>query len=227
MRTFLLIGAAALAALPALAQAQTAAPAQFGVRAGLSRSVLDGLINQEADYRNDLHAGVFLRYRLSSRVALQPELTFARQGYRSTKPYGVLPLESTTTMTYLNVPLLLKFYVGQVFNVQAGPQVGFLLGARREGQLGWSFPPGTSEVNYITGTEDAKSEFGTDAGLVVGLGADLKNGLTFSARANYGLKDINHNAADQAFRKRIGIDGGIHTRTLEFSVGYAFGRGRK
>lgn len=220
----LFFGITLLTVIPVLGYAQSDKPhVNVGIKAGLNRYVLDGLINEESAYKSGMHAGVFLRWQLTPRVALQPEVNFSQQGSLNSSPYGVLPLKSTTRLSYLNVPVLLKVYAGKVLNLQVGPQLGVLLAARKEGQHGWRFTENSTE--YITGNRDIKKDLRSDAGLVFGLGADLKNGLVFSARMNYGLRDINNSEDERRLRESLDI-GGIHNRGFEFSAGYVFGSKR-
>lgn len=119
------------------------------------------------------------------------------------------------------MPVLLKVYLGDFVNVQLGPQFGFLLSGRHTGQVGY-ISSTTGNNGYVLVDDDVKKDFGNDIALCGGVGVDLKNGLLFSARLNYGVTDINNNDADKALRQRLNI-GGIHNRSFEFALGYAFG----
>lgn len=203
----------------ATSQAQTGV--QFGLKTGVSMAVLDGTINQETKYKPGLHLGTVMRWRPSTRVAIQPELVYSRQGSSNEMTVGRgITLENKTKLSYLNLPILLKVYLGEVVNLQVGPQFGLLLGARQDGQVGYQSNSGNG--GYISATKDVKADYKGDVGICGGLGIDLKNGLLVAARLNYGLTDINNNQLDKQIREVFGIDG-LHNRVLEFSVGYMFG----
>jgi hypothetical protein len=203
----------------ATSQAQTGV--QFGLKTGLSMAVLDGTINQETKFKPGLHVGAVMRWRPSTHVAIQPELVYSQQGSSNeqTVGYGTM-LENKTKLSYLNLPILLKVYLGEVVNLQVGPQFGLLLGARQDGQVGYY--SGSSGSGYTSKDIDVKPDYKGDVGLCGGVGIDLKNGLIAAARLNYGLSDINNNEKDKQAREYYDI-GGLHNRVLEFSVGYMFG----
>jgi hypothetical protein len=193
---------------------------QVGLKAGLSGAVLDGTINDGASFRTGGHAGVFLRWRPSTRVALQPEVVLSQQGSSNKVflPGSSVILENKTKLTYLNIPVLLKVYLGNVVNLQFGPQFGVLLGARRAGQVGYSDIGGVK--TYRVADLDQKELYKGDIGLCGGLGVDLDNGLLLAARLNYGLTNIDKPGKE--IRKQLGL-GGLHNRVIEASIGYAFG----
>lgn len=221
MHTKVLLLASVLATVPLLSQAQTS-PVQFGLKGGLTRAVLSGTINQETDFKTGWHFGGFLRFRPETWVAIQPELVLSQQGVANSYLVGNgITLKSKTNLSYLNLPILCKVYIGNVFNIQFGPQFGLLLAAREKGQT--SYTSSSTGGNYYTeSTVDVKSDYKGDVGLCGGLGVDLKNGFIAAARLNYGLSNINNNNAEQQVRDRFGF-GGLHNRAMEFSVGYAFG----
>ncbi|MGY2130967.1 porin family protein [Hymenobacter sp. HD11105] len=194
---------------------QAQSTVQVGVKTGLSLAVLDGTINTGAEYKPSFHVGGVLRWRPSARVAIQPELIFSQQGYQN--PSGPFTLENKTNLSYLNLPVLVKVYLGNVFNVHLGPQFGLLLAAQKKGDLSI-----TSNGGVVSGEEEVKKFYKSDFGVCAGLGADLKNGLLLAARFNYGLSDIDNNALTQQVREQAGF-GGLHNRVLEVSVGYVFG----
>jgi hypothetical protein len=210
----------AMLGLSLTSQAQSTV--QLGVKSGLSLAVLDGTVNRGAEYKPGFHVGGLLRWRPSARVAIQPELVLSQQGANNRIPLQWVTLESKTTLLYLNLPILLKVYLGNVFNVQAGPQFGLLVAAQDKGQVGYySGSNGSNGSGFVSETNDVKDDYKGDIGLCGGLGADLKNGLTLAARFNYGLTNINNNALDQRMREQLGF-GGLYNRVLEVSVGYIF-----
>ena len=166
-----------------------------------------------------LHAGIFIRWRPSAHFALQPEFVYAQQGSNNKVPIGNNDIEYKNKLTYLNMPILAKIYLGKVVNLQVGPQFGLLLSARRVGQTGYT--SSGSGTSYQTADVETTDDYKNDLAVCGGLGADLPNGLTVAARLNYGFTDIDNNSQSQAARKYYGI-GGLHNRTIEFSLGYVF-----
>lgn len=205
----------------AAAHAQTPG-IQFGVKAGLSMAVLDGTLNKGSDYKAGLHLGGFVRWRPTQRFALQPELVYAQQGSENSFSSGGVPFESETKLTYLNVPIMAKVYLGKIFFLQAGPQFGVLLAAREIGQTSYSTGGSMGPAGYTTADVDVKKDYKGDVAFCAGLGVDLPMGLGIAARLNYGFTDINQNEQQKQLRDYFDI-GGLHNRVAEVSVSYAFG----
>lgn len=214
----------ALASAPSICHAQS--KAHFGVKAGANRAILDGVLNEEPSYRLAPHGGVFLNLRASRAFALQPELLISSQGVHTERTYRydteTYNLKSDTKLTYLAVPVLAKAYIGSMFYLEAGPQLGLLIGGKEKRESVYYINSGP-EVEVRTVTEDAKKNYKSDVAACGGLGVDFKNGLVVGARLNYGFTDINNNAERQQLREQLGI-GGLHNRVMQFSVGYLFGK---
>ncbi len=105
----------------------------------------------------------------------------------------------THKLYYLNVPVLLRQYIGSLFYVNIGPQLGLFINS-----------------NY----GDYKSIEGSVVG---GIGLETPGGFVADIRLNYGFSDIVSDSDEQAFRQRLGI-GGMHNRVGQITVGYLFGK---
>ena len=186
-------------------------------------SVLDGQINQNANFKPGLLVGAFVRWRPSERIAIQPELVFSQQGATNKANYLGNEATDKVKLNYINIPVLLKVYLGNVVNIQVGPQVGFVVSGRRVGQYGYyTGGNGGYSSGYLTEDVDVSDSYKSDFALCGGIGFDLSSGLLASVRVNYGLSDINNDSNSIALRQALGI-GGVHNRTVEFSLGYALG----
>ena len=93
-------------------------------------------------------------------------------------------------ISYLRLPVMAKYYVMDGLSLQAGPELAFKIGADE------------------TVDEGTKS---LDFGLGFGAGYELKSGLFFDARYNYGLANISD------------VDGfDVGNAGLQFGLGYRF-----
>ena len=85
-------------------------------------------------------AGLFMEYRFSDKFSLAPEIVFAAQGGKNKgvvinpenmPPYGTAPYGSEFkyadyiyNLNYINVPVMLKYYVTPALSIDFGPQLG-------------------------------------------------------------------------------------------------------
>ena len=125
MKKFFALVAAALLC----AGSATAANPTFGLKAGFDLTNFWG---------NDLphgmkpgyQAGAFLEYRFAnSPIAIAPEIVFAAQGGKfSVDEDADLSISTKADLTfntnYINIPVMLKYYVTPSFSIDFGPQLG-------------------------------------------------------------------------------------------------------
>lgn len=113
------------------------------------------------------HGGGFLNFAFGA-LSLQPEVLVSTQGARidsANKSYD-------WKLTYVTVPVLLKYRTASGFYLEAGPQVGFKL---------------SESV-----TDEAIDDFakGLDLSAAAGLGFQTKGGLGIGARYLVGLSKV-------------------------------------
>ena len=159
----------------------------FGVKGGLNVSTLGGSGGGNANARAGFHLGGYVIAPLSERIALQAEIVYSQQGYRN-PPIFVNAFN--VAYDYINVPIIGKIYASDNFNVQVGPQIGFLI------------------------SSDVGSTRTVDAGVVLGIGYDMDSGLNFAARYNLGLTNVN------AFAPNALTNFTLANRVFQLSVGY-------
>jgi len=165
----------------------------YGVKAGLNVSGLD-LVSPNSNTNNklsgakyhsrvDFHLGGYATLKFKKKLALQPELLFSRQGQLySTSRYSNL----RTRLSYINIPVLIKYYPTKWLNVYAGPQVGFLVGAKGD------MVPSNNVGGVATMLSDVKQYMNViDFSLTGGLGLEFPKGISASVRYNFGFSDIN------------------------------------
>jgi len=144
----------------------------FGLKGGLNFSLITGDGTDNLDGKVSFHIGAVSEIPISDRFSFQPELLYSSQGDKENSD----GMEIKYKMDYLNVPLMAKYYISEGFSLEAGPQIGFLLSSKLEGD-GISI--------------DMKNLFKkVDFAIGFGLGYKLDNGLNFSGRYNVGLSNI-------------------------------------
>lgn len=212
MKKVLLIAAVAVFGLTSV-QAQEIS---FGAKAGLNLANLGGDV-EDTDMKMGLHIGGVVEIPISDQFSFAPELLFSMQGAKvegtETETFFgqtiTYDYEAKTNLNYLNLPLMAKFYVAEGFSLEAGPQVGFLLSAKEEGEVTAS-ALGMSETESFS--EDIKDELESiDFGLNFGVGFKMDSGLFFQGRYNLGLANL---TGEDEYK--------INNQVIQFSVGFMF-----
>ncbi|WPR70047.1 porin family protein [Flavobacterium sp. NG2] len=153
---------------------------KFGVKAGLN------IANQkfEADGFSvspnsiiGVQVGGFAEINVAGKFAIQPEVLFSTEGSKL-KFDGD---EIQFNLSYINIPVMAKFYAAEKFSIHAGPQLGFLVSAK-----GKYKEAGMGEVK-----EDIKDAYkSVNFGLNFGAGYEFTDNLLVDIRYNVGLSDV-------------------------------------
>jgi hypothetical protein len=141
--------------------------------------------------------GLYFPLRAGDRLEMQPELLVTALGAGYSRPDGSRMNDRTA---YVQLPVAAKIYFGNVVNVQVGVQMGLLILAQR---------------SIDTEVEDVRENYEQmDAGIILGAGADLVQGVDIGLRYYNGLKAAAMNADNQFPRNRAYM----------LTVGYRFAR---
>ena len=160
---------------------------KFGAKGGLNFASVSGDNTEGIDGVTSFNFGVLSEIPISDKFSFQPELMYSGQGYSF--------YDNTIALSYLNIPLMGKYYLIKGLSVEAGPQIGFLFSAKND-------------------DTDAKDSFKTlDFGVNFGLGYKFNNGLNIGVRYNLGLTDIN-DIDNSTGKNKNGV--------FQLSVGYFF-----
>ena len=114
--------------LAMLACMSASAQVKFGTKVGLD---LTNFWGKETGHQIVLNyqAGLLMEYKFHPRFGISPEVVFAAQGgqERVQDSYNRILTESDKRYhtNYINVPVMLKFYVAPDLSIDFGPQVGF------------------------------------------------------------------------------------------------------
>lgn len=91
----------------------------FGIKGGLNFANFNGDDAGEFNVLTSFHAGLVAEMRIIDAIAIQPELLYSVQG-SDTK-------DENYKLNYITLPVVLKVYFTDSFNLQAGPQLGLLI----------------------------------------------------------------------------------------------------
>ena len=157
---------------------------KFGVKAGYVNANYGSDAN-DGDPRSGFYLGGLVDFSVSEKFHVQPELLYTMEGNG----------ETDFDLNFVRIPVMAKYYVADGFNLQAGPQFGFVAG-------------GGAAKDYLKSF---------DFGLGIGAGYELESGLFFDARYNLGFSDLNDFPAGSGFDTAK-----ITQNSLNVGLGYRF-----
>lgn len=96
-----------------------AAHAQFGIKGGFNFANFRGDNADGFNVLTSYHIGAVYENSFGKYLAFQPELLYSVQGAKADG--------DKIKLGYFNVPLMIKVYPTEGFNIQAGPQFGMLI----------------------------------------------------------------------------------------------------
>lgn len=171
----------------------------FGPKVGYNSAKLEGKSFKqfhENNSKNGFHAGLFAEVRFD-KFAIQPEVYYSSEGGKFAEFNSQnVSIEHDFNLQYVQVPLMIKYYLTNAIAIEAGPQAGFLKSAN----VSWSdLDPNGEKFNDFNFSVN------------VGLSINLPLSLMLSARYNAGLTNVHENP-DIDWKNRV----------MQLSVGYRF-----
>lgn len=201
-----------IAALAVFGMTSADAQVSFGVKAGPQLSNLIGNDDYDSESKIGFNVGGYANIRFSEQLAFQPELQFSTQGSKAEYSESIFgataSVEDKINLSYINLPLMMKWYAYEGLNFEFGPQVGFNVAAKSKTKTTIS---GTgTDLDGTTETEGDIDDVETvDFGLNIGAGYELPMGLNFGIRYNHGLTEIIK-------------DSDLKNSVISLGVGYTF-----
>lgn len=185
IRVIILLMCAMLIPLSIIAQ-----DIKAGVKGGLNFSNFASLENvEDQSMRTGFHAGVFAQLPILDGFAIQPEILYNTKGTRATYDAGIAEGDAHFNLSYIDIPVLAVFKLGESANIHIGPYVGFLLNSNIDADL--------------VGEMNAEDSFKTlDFGLAGGFALDFEV-LSIGTRYNLGLSNITEGAASDAILSEV------------------------
>lgn len=152
-----------------------------------------------------------------SKFAIQPEIVYSRQGQYFTTSYNS---NLATRLNYINIPVIVKYYLIGGLNVQAGPQLGILVGSK--GDLLPLASDGNINGQPIFGQKLNDYVNPIDFSVAFGAGLDLPFGGSLTVRYNLGISDINKNSGSTATRTQTASISTATTNNQVLQVSLAY-----
>lgn len=187
---------------------------KFGAKIALNVASLTGDVD-DASSLIGFQVGAFAEFKISEKFAFQPELMYSAQGVKESATMFVegyeTSIDAKSKLGYLNIPLMAKYYPTPKFSLEFGPQVGFLLSAKVDGDY-------TVVIDgmSVSGSEsvDVKDQASSvDFGLNFGAGYDFTEKVSAGVRYNLGLSNVYDYEGDNTSAKNS---------VFSVSLGYKF-----
>lgn len=213
--------------LGVLMATMTSAQIKYGIKGGLIGSNLtEKDSNENARFVNgnkySFYGGGLLEYKFKPNWAFQAELLYANVGYKYEDEYTFTDTTgeqiTQTTNNKLNahqimLPLSMKYYANQDFNVSAGFNLGYFV----SGEYTRQFNGGEERKEDVFNEEEwgeKTSRF--YAGPFIGAEYNFKNGLFIDGRYNWGVTDFKiWNSDDHGDEKE-------YVNSFQIGLGYKF-----
>lgn len=133
----------------------------FGIKGGYNYAKLNGTNTMDYENKSSYHFGALVNFKTLGNLYLQTEALYSSQGSKKGS--------DQIDLTYLQVPVLAKYYVGRILSLEVGPQFGFLLSD--------NLPNSVESKSY-------------DLSLAAGLGLDITSSIFIQARYIAGMSKI-------------------------------------
>lgn len=174
-------------------------------KAGISIATMTDS-DKEAKMKVGFVIGADFTYQTSNKFALSGGLFYSQQGTHVKPRIGSTEVDLNNN--YLNIPLLVNYYISPGFALKAGIQPGFLLTAKAKASENVSGMDVAVE-------QDVKDQYNSyDFSIPVGFSFEKAN-IIFDARYNFGLT--------QALKDQPGLPSGdTLNRVIMLTVGYKF-----
>lgn len=188
---------------------------KLGIKAGLNIANLKMDESElSSSTKTGFTAGLMAEIPLAKSFSLQPELLYSQQGVKisySDPEVENSDFKSTITLNYLNIPVMLKYYVAKGLSVQAGPQIGILLKGNNkyhDNFLGYENSESMNLKEYTSGI---------DTSVNFGLGYQFKERFYADARYNLSYSKIFKESDMNAV-----INNDMKNRVFQITLGYFF-----
>ena len=216
---------ALLAGIVGTAHAQTGI--KYGVKGGYNLATFSGTDSHGIEYKSGFTAGLYANLGVANNFSVQPEVLFSQKGASIDNFEGLSDTRFKTTLSYIDVPVLLRYNTGKTegkgFFLELGPQASFLVRNRDFTQTGNT----STQQNDNTNSADMNK---TVLAYVGGIGYQITSGLSLGFRYTGDFTQVykqgasaNYPGQAYAGNNQFGQNPSVHNSVFQFQAGYAFG----
>jgi hypothetical protein len=148
-------------------------------------------------------AGVYLEFRFINKMSFAPELVFAAQGgkwsdFDLDDQDNKIPYDATDHVNYINLPLMLKYYVHPSFSIDFGPQLGYNVYSKTT----YEYEDKTIGKYTMDYKEETKE---LDFAIALGCTYNIASDVFVQARYTLGLSKVFNDLKDKNGNAQIAI----------------------
>ena len=173
MKKLMMIAAMMLMSMGAFAQNEVG---QFTLKPMVGMT-LPNITNYDGKIKVGLAAGVEAEYGITETFGVSAGVLYSMQGAKADD--NDLRKDASTTLSYINIPILANYYIAPGFAVKAGFQPGLMVSAK-------SKYTANGHEHETTGTSGYKT---FDISIPIGLSYEISD-FVIDARYNFGLTKI-------------------------------------
>ena len=181
---------------------------QFGIKGGLNISNQTNIVEtlgapQKSSSIIGFNIGGFVEIKISDKFSVQPELLYSTQGGKLNsevflrtnpeEPGELFDVEFKSSLSYVNIPVMFKYYVVKKLSLELGPQLGILVGSKIKQTL-------TSQNTGQTSSNDDSGDFynSIDYGMNIGTAYAISKNISAEIRYSIGLSNISKRVSNES-----------------------------
>jgi Outer membrane protein beta-barrel domain len=185
---------------------------KYGAKMGLNIANRPAEISSKALL--GINIGGFAEFLVSDVFSIEPELLYSMQGNKiySSSNSGSSTYSSTgkVSLSYLVLPVMVKYYIADKISLEAGPQIGYLVAASYDRTIENSI--GGITTSTSTSSTDKSGLRSVDLGINLGAGYKVSDNIYAGFRSYLGAVDTYDPSGPLAVKNTV----------FSFNLGYSF-----
>lgn len=184
---------------------------KFGIKGGGHLSNLKGNIENETP-KFGVQLGGFAEFKITNVFFIQPEILYSTQGGKYELSGVDYLYKQELNSSYLNIPIMAKYYVVDKLILEAGPQIGFLLTAKGKFET-------RDGADFLSGNGSAKDIYQkVNVGFNIGAGYDFTENISAGIRYHSGMANEIRYYTGILDQRQIRLRNDV----ISISIGYKF-----
>jgi hypothetical protein len=185
---------------------------KYGAKIGLNIANRPAEISSKALL--GINIGGFAEFPVSDVFSIEPELLYSMQGNKiySSSNSGSSTYSSTgkVSLSYIVLPVMVKYYIADKISLEAGPQIGYLLAASYDRTTENSI--GGVITSTSTSSTDKSGLRSIDLGINFGAGYKVSDNIYAGFRSYLGTSDTYDPSGPLSVKNTV----------FSFNLGYSF-----